>query len=66
MGDTAQYIQVGFLVISQANLSVIGLLLLVFALAVLLPIPGEPQGATIEWPGPSGAGDTTAPREDPA
>ncbi len=48
MGDTTQYIQFGFLTITVANLIVIGLLVLVFALAVLLRGPGERQVSIIE------------------
>ena len=53
MGDNAQYIQFGFILISVANLIMIGLLVLVFALAVWLRIPGESQVSTLELPGAS-------------
>ncbi|HMA33894.1 MAG TPA: hypothetical protein VKY74_05375 [Chloroflexia bacterium] len=65
MGDSAQYFQVGFLVISIANLSVIGLLVLVFALAVLLRIPGKHPVSTIDLPEALVAGDPTYNRKDP-
>ncbi len=51
MGDTAQYLQFGFLVISVANLIMIGLLVVVFALAVGLRLPGERRVDTFEPPG---------------
>jgi len=63
MGDTAQYIQFGFILISAANLIVIGLLVLVFALAVLLRLPGERRVSTTELPVPV-ANETTYNRED--
>ncbi|MDQ2806781.1 MAG: hypothetical protein M3Z04_07680 [Chloroflexota bacterium] len=64
MGDNAQYIQFGFILISVANLIVIGLLVLVFALAVLLRMPGAHQVSTIELPGNSIAGDRTPNTHD--
>ncbi len=54
MGDTAQYVQFGFLVISVANLIMIGLLVVVFALAVVLRVPGERRGDSLEPPGRAG------------
>ncbi len=50
MVDTTQYIQVGFLSITVANLVVIGLLVLVFALAVSLRPPLKHQVSIIEPP----------------
>jgi hypothetical protein len=56
--------QIGFILISPANLSVIVLLVLVFALAVLLRIPGERQVSTVEPSGPAVVGATTTSREE--
>jgi hypothetical protein len=50
MGDPAQYVQFWFITISVANLLVIGLLIVVFAIAVALRRPGAPEGSTIELP----------------
>ncbi len=50
MGDTAQYVTFWFITISVANLLVIGLLIVVFAIAVALRRPGAHQGSTIESP----------------
>jgi hypothetical protein len=50
MGDPAQYVQFWFITISVANLLVIGLLIVVFAIAVALRRPGAHQGSTIELP----------------
>lgn len=48
MGGTAQYLHAGFLLISVANLIVIVLLLVVFALAVTLRRPEKSRLSTIE------------------
>ncbi len=48
MGGTAQYLHWGFILISVANLAVIGLLIVVFVLAVLLRRPGAPRGSTLD------------------
>jgi hypothetical protein len=40
MNAAAHYFQAGFILISTANLIVIILMVVVFALAVLLPFPG--------------------------
>lgn len=50
MGDTAQYVQFWFITISVANLIVIGLLIVIFAIAVALRRPGAHEGSTIELP----------------
>lgn len=47
MGDTPQYVQFGFILISVANLAMIGLLILVFALAVVLRLPGGRHVSTV-------------------
>lgn len=44
MNSPAHYINVGVLHISVANLTVILLMIVVFALAVLLPFPGGSGG----------------------
>ncbi len=41
MNGSAHYFHWGFILISVANLIVIGLMVLVFVLAVLLPFPGS-------------------------
>ncbi len=41
MNGPAHYFHWGFVLISVANLIVIGLMVLVFVLAVLLPFPGS-------------------------
>jgi hypothetical protein len=48
MSDTTQYVQLGFIVITVSNLVIIGLLILVFALAVVLRLPGEQHVSVIE------------------
>lgn len=48
MGGPAQYLQVGFILISLANLIVIALLIVVFALAVTLRRPEKSRISTIE------------------
>ena len=48
MGGTAQYLQAGFFLISIANLIVIGLLIVVFVLAVTLRRPEKTRISTIE------------------
>ena len=48
MGGTAQYFQAGFILISIANLVVIGLLIVVFVLAVTLRRPEKSRISTIE------------------
>ncbi len=48
MGGPAQYLHLGFLLISLANLIVIALLIVVFALAVTLRLPEKQRLSTIE------------------
>lgn len=48
MNGPAQYLQIGFIVISMANLIVIALLILVFALAVALRRPEKQRLSTLE------------------
>ena len=48
MGGTAQYLHAGFFLISIANLIVIGLLIVVFVLAVTLRGPEESPISSIE------------------
>lgn len=48
MSEPAQYLHSGFILISVANLIVIGLLLLVFALVVLLRRPGEARASMLD------------------
>lgn len=48
MSGPAQYLHWGFILISVANLIVIGLLILVFVLAVLLRRPGEPRASVLD------------------
>jgi hypothetical protein len=48
MGGPAVYLQAGFILISIANLIVIALLLVVFALAVTLRRPEKSRISTIE------------------
>jgi hypothetical protein len=55
MGGPAQYLHVGFLLISLANLIVIALLIVVFALAVTLRRLGKQRPSTIEAGTESGA-----------
>lgn len=56
MGDTAQYVQFWFITISVANLIVIGLLIVVFIVAVVLRRPGEAHESTIVAQPSDGAG----------
>ena len=48
MSGSAQYLHWGFILISLANLVIIGLLLGVFVLAVLLRRPGESHLSTLD------------------
>lgn len=48
MGGPAIYLHAGFILISVANLVVILLLLVVFAIAVMIQLPGEPTSAPVE------------------
>ncbi len=48
MGGPAQYLHIGFILISLANLIVIALLIVVFALAVTLRRPKKQRLSTIE------------------
>ena len=48
MNGPAQYLHVGFLLISLANLLVIALLIVVFALAIALRRPEKQRLSTIE------------------
>ncbi len=48
MGGPALYLHVGFILISLANLIVIGLLIVVFILAVMLRRPEKHRISTIE------------------
>ena len=48
MGGPAQYLHVGFILISLANLIVIALLIVIFALAVALRRPEKQRLSTIE------------------
>ncbi|GAC1402781.1 MAG: hypothetical protein NVS4B12_04200 [Ktedonobacteraceae bacterium] len=58
MDGIAQYLHIGFILISVANLIVIALLLLVFVLAVVLRRPEKQHLSTLEVvPHPGGAGD---------
>ena len=41
MDQPAGYLHVGFILISYPNLILIGIMLVVFAVAVLLPFPGH-------------------------
>jgi hypothetical protein len=43
INGTAHYFQAGFILISAANLIVILLMIVVFALAILLPFPGRKE-----------------------
>ncbi len=62
MGGPAQYLHIGFILISLANLIVIALLIVVFALAVTLRRPAKRRLTTIEAPAETGG---TAMRETP-
>ncbi len=48
MGGLAQYLHIGFILISLANLIVIALLIVVFVLAVTLRRPAKRRLTTIE------------------
>ena len=48
MAGPAQYLHFGFILISLANLMVIALLIVVFALAVMLRRPAKQRLSTIE------------------
>ncbi len=48
MSDPTHYVQFGFFLITAANLAIVGLLILVFLLAVVLRPPGEQQASTLE------------------
>lgn len=48
MSGPAQYLHWGFILISVANLIVIGLLILVFVLAVLLRRPSELRASVLD------------------
>ena len=52
MDGPAQYLQWGFIQISLANLIVIGLLIVVFALAVIIRRGEKNRAPTIEVPPP--------------
>ena len=41
MDQPAGYLHVGFILISYPNLILIGIMLVIFALAVILPFPGH-------------------------
>jgi large-conductance mechanosensitive channel len=43
LGGKPHYIHYGWFLISVANLVVIGLMILVFVLAIVLPFPGRPR-----------------------
>ena len=58
MNGPAQYLHIGFILISLANLIVIALLIVVFALAVALRRPEKQRLSTLEAvQHPGGAGD---------
>ncbi len=48
MSDPTQYLQFGFFLITAANLTIVGLLILVFLLAVVLRPPSRQQASTLE------------------
>lgn len=48
MGGPAIYLHAGFILISVANFVVILLLLVVFAIAVMIQLPGEPTSTPVE------------------
>lgn len=48
MNGPAVYLQFGFILISLANLIVISLMVLIFALAIVLKLPGKPRLSTLE------------------
>ena len=52
MGGTAQYLHLGIILISTANLVVVLLLLVVFGAAVIWRLPGEPSRPILENSGP--------------
>jgi hypothetical protein len=57
MGGPTQYLHIGFILISLANVIVIALLIVVFALAVTLRRPGKQRLSTIEAVTESGAAE---------
>lgn len=62
MNGPAQYLHIGFILISLANLIVIALLLLFFMLAVALRLPEKHRLSTLEaeqHPGGAGDGEMT-------
>jgi hypothetical protein len=61
MSGPAQYLHWGFILISVANLIVIGLLIVVFVLAVLLRRPGEPRASVLD---PATSGVDTGPADE--
>ncbi len=64
MNDPAQYVHIGFILISVANLIVIALLIVVFLLAVALRLPEKQRLSTLEAPPtPVEAGQGTGERE---
>jgi hypothetical protein len=52
LGGNGHYLHWHFINISVANLIVIGLMLLVFVLAILLPFPGHRSKEAGDGPGP--------------
>jgi hypothetical protein len=48
MDQPAGYLHAGFILISWPNLILIGIMLVLFALALLLPFPGHPAGSKTE------------------
>ncbi len=64
MNGPAEYLHFGFILISLANLIVIILLLLIFALAVMLRLPEKQHLSTLEAiQHPAGADDGKIPKE---
>jgi len=64
MNGPAQYLHVGFILISVANLIVIALLIVVFVLAVALRRPEKQRLSTLEsLPTPAGGGREADERE---
>lgn len=58
MNGPAQYLHLGFILISVANLIVIALLIVVFLLVVALRLPEKQRLSTLETvPTPEGTGD---------
>jgi hypothetical protein len=52
MGGTAQYLHLGIILVSTANLVVVLLLILVFAAAIFWRLPGKPSRPILENVGP--------------